>query len=334
MEITTAGTINKDPQMSLYENNYRQMKTKYRQIFDDNMYKEMAWNSILNMFEYDERIHMPQLFDRILRDTGCCALIKTEISDYTPVFCNIVGDERYPDGFLKDAICYDLSVKQYNFKDWQNNNEIFVFFNNLLFTADNFIDKYAYMLSELDTSINSNVIFSRLKPIPLAKDKITLNRIDTVINDLLNGKLKTVLQDLSISDIIGDNGNAIDVINLTHVEDSKYIQYLQNLHDSIISRLYFMMGLSISDNGKQAQISIDELNKSKSASLSIVYSWYKARKNGFDKIKEKTGVELYFDFNELWKSEVNIQVMDDANDNKKVSVNETGKGSNDVDKGN
>lgn len=316
MVINSTGTINNDPQLSLYENNYRKLKTKYRQEFDDNMYKQMAWNSILNMFEYDDRIHMPQIFERILRDTGCCALIKTEISDYTPVFCNIAGGDRYPDGFFKNVICYDLTGKQYNFKNWQTNENVFVFFNNLLGSADNFIDKYAYMLSELDTSITANVLFSRLKPIPIAKDKVTLNRINNVINDLLNGKLKTILQDFAISDLVEGNGGGIDVVNLTHVEDSKYIQFLQNLHDSIISRLYFMMGLSISDNGKQAQISIDELNKSKSASLSIIYSYYKARKVGFEQVKNKTGVELNFDFNKLWKSEVEMQVETEENDEK------------------
>lgn len=329
MEITSSGTINIDQQLSRFENNYKRLKSKNRLIFDENMYTQMAWNSLLSMFDYDEKIHMPQIFDRILRDTGCSALIKTEISKYTPVFCNIAGGDRYPDGFFKNAICYDLTGKQYNFVDWQNNPDIFVFFNNLLFSSDNFIEKYSYMLAELDTSINANVIFSRLKPIPLAKDKITLNRIDAVISDLLNGKLKTVLQDFSVSDLV-DGGNGIDVINLTHVEDSKYIQYLQNLHDSVISRLYFMMGLSISDNGKQAQISIDELNKSKSASLSIVYSWYKARQNGFDKIKEKTGIELYFDFNDIWKNELKSQDFEEENI-KNVSSDETiEKGDNDV----
>lgn len=321
MEITTAGTINKDSTLSPFENNYRSLKSKYKLKFDDNMYTQMAWNSLLTMFEHDEKIYRPELFERILRDTGCCALIKTEISDYTPVMCNIVGGDRYPDGLFKNVICYDLTGKQYDFKDWMYNENVFVFFNNLTYSADNFIDKYAYMLSELDTSINLNVLFSRLKPIPTAKDAQTANRINTIINDLLNGQIKTILQDFDISDLVAGNGGGIDVIQLTNVENSKYIQYLQHLHDSLISRLYFMMGLSISDNGKQAQISIDELNKSKSASLSIINSWYKARLNGYNQIKEKTGIELKFDFSDLWKTEVELQ---EENGEKKESfVDET-----------
>lgn len=309
MEITTRGTINYDPNLSPYENSYRTLKAKTRMNFDDNMYAQMAWNSILTMFKYDDKIYHFEMFERILRDTGICALIKTEVSEYTPVFCNLAGGDRYPDGNFKNAICYDMTGKEYNFSDWLNNEKIFVFFNNLTHSADNFIDKYAYMLSEIDTSINFNVLWSRLKPVPVAKDKATVNRINEIIKDLQNGKVSTILQDFDISDLVQGSGGGIDVMNLTSVEDSKYIQYLQHLHDSIISRLYFIMGLSISDNGKQAQISIDELNKSKSASLSIINSWYIARRHGFDEIKRKTGIELEFDYSDLWRTEVEMQEM-------------------------
>jgi len=305
MEITSAGTISQDHMMN-FNNTYRNMKAKFRQQSDDNMYSIMAWNSILSMFQYDEKLYRPELFERILRDTGIVAVIKTTTADYTPVFCNLAGGNRYADGFFKDAICYDMTGKEYKFSDWMNNEKILVFFNNLTYTQDIFIDKYSYMLSEIDTSILSNVIFSRLKPIPVAKDKKTKSQVDVILNDLLVGKMKTILQEFDISDLV-ENGSAIDVVNLTDVESSKYIQYLQHLHDSIISRLYFTMGLSISDNGKQAQISIDELNKSKSASLSIIQSWFEMRKRGFDKAKEKTGEEWMFDFSDLWKSEIEQQ---------------------------
>lgn len=306
MEITTGGTIQYDPMMH-FNNMYRQLKAKYKQNFDDNMYSEMAWNSILSMFQYDDKLYRPELFERILRDYGVVALIKTNTADYTPVICNLAGGDRYADGFFKNAICYDFTGKEYKFSNWMDNEKILVFFNNFTYSPDLFIEKYSYLLSEIDTSIISNVIFSRLKPIPVAKDGATKNKIDAVLNDLMIGKMKTIIQEFDVTDLIDGTKSGIDVINLTDVESSKYIQYLQHLHDSVISRLYFTMGLSISDNGKQAQISIDELNKSKSASLSIITSWHEMRKRGFETAKEKTGEEWKFDYSDLWKSEIEQQ---------------------------
>ena len=119
---------------------------------------------------------------------------------------------------------------------------------------------------------------------------------------------KTILAEINIKDLLSDD-KLIDVVNLTDVESSKYIQYLSNLHDNLISRLFFMMGLSISDNGKQAQISIEELNKSRSAGLAMCMPWFTARKRGFEEAEKKTGTKWNFDFSILWKSELEAQTM-------------------------
>lgn len=305
MEIN--GGINTINGGGILHSNYRALKDRFRQSHDDNMYYNMGYNVLLSIFSYDERIYRPEIFESILHDTGACALIKTELSDYTPVFVSIAGGRLMPDGMLEDCICFDMAGNQYNFKNWRNNPDVLVFFNNLTYTADDFLSKYAYMLTNVDTSLDSNVIFSRLKPVPVAKDTKTKNQIDAILNDLLRGKITTVLAESAIRDIVNSNKDLIEVINLTDVESSKYLQYLQNLHDSLISRMFFHMGLSISDNGKQAQISIEELNKNKSASLSILNGWYAMRKKCFDEAFEKTGVRLAFDFSEIWKSEWEYQ---------------------------
>ena len=299
-------TINSDPAMN-FHSRYKDMKSKYRIEADCNMYGAMSYNVLLSMFEYDERIFRPDLFERILHDSGVVALIKTTTAEYTPVFCYINGGDRYADGFFKNVTCFDMTGESYEFDDWRNNPNVFVFFNNLTYSADSFIDKYSYMLSELDTSIMCNVLFSRLKPIPIAKDSAAKAKIDQIFSDLTQGTIRTIVQELDLTDIVDNNRPSIEVLNLTDVESSKYIQYLSHLHDNLISRLFFMMGLSINDNGKQAQISIEELNKNKNAAISILNGWYCMRKMGFDEMRKK-GVDMHFDFSPVWKSEIEVNV--------------------------
>ena len=173
------------------------------------------------------------------------------------------------------------------------------------------------------------MVYSRLKPIPIAKDGKSLNQINSVIQDLESGKLKTILQDFDISDLIDNNRPAIEVMNLTDVESSKFIQYLQHLHDSMISRLFFCMGLSISDSGKQAQLSIEELNKSKSAALSLLNGWHVMRKRGFDEAKKKTGEEWHFDFSDIWRTEIETNEVepDDVEENTNEEDSQNSEGS-------
>lgn len=299
----------------LWLHTYRDLKGKFKIAYDDNMYSSMATNVLLSMFEWDDRIFRPELLDMILHDNGVAALVKTTTAEYTPVFCYIAGGERYADGLFRNVICYDFTAKKYEFTDWRENPDVLVFFNNFLMSPDNFIDKYAYMLTNVDTSLDFNVKFSRYKPIPVANNQKTKNQIDAIFNDLNNGVLKTVLADTDLRDIVAGVSKQIETVNITDVESSKYIQYLSNLHDSLISRLFFHMGLSISDNGKQAQVSVEELNKNKSASLSIVQSWYMSRKKGFEIAKQKKGIDFSFDFSELWKSELEAQTQNEFEEN-------------------
>lgn len=300
-------------------NIYRQAKAKYKQVQDDNMYMNYINNVVSCMFKWDEKIYRPLLLDRMIRDAGMAALIKTDTSDYTPVWFNPIdsGSGRYADGWFKDCRCYDYRAKEYDFEDWDNNPDILVFFNDFMRYPDIFVDKYATMLSDVDNSLNNNVHFSRMHPFPVARDKKTKNRIDECIKSVSVGSTSTVLMEGSLSDIL--EGDDIKVINLTDVTKQEYLQHLSHLHDNLIARLFFMLGLGTTDNGKQAQITKDELNKNDDASITQALAWYTARKDGFEKAKEK-GHDLSFDFSDLWKARIEAilnppEMQEDHEDN-------------------
>lgn len=293
--------------MESFYSSYREMKNKYKILTDDTMYGRYIEDVVSIMFTWDEKIFRPELFDRMIRDCGMAALVASDIEGYEwePVFFNAVdlGSGFYPDSFPKDAKCYDFMGKEFTFKDWNSNPDILVFSNNGMRMPDLFVDKYASFLSDTDFSILNNVHFSRQHPLPVARDKQTLARIKEASKMVSEGQFDAVLMETNLKDIL--DGKDIDVINLTDVEKSQYIQYLSHLHDSLISRLFFMIGLGTTDNGKQAQISVEELNKNDDASITQALAWYNARKKGIDDAKAK-GHELSFDFSPLWKSRIEM----------------------------
>lgn len=282
---------------------YRELKNKYKIARDDNMYENYITSVVSVMFEWDEKIYRPELLDKITRDVGMSALIKTEISDYTPVWFYPVdlGNGRYADGWFKDCACFDFTGKEYKFEDWKDNKDILVFFNTPLRNPDMFVEKYAEAFSDIDFSIKNNVHYSRMHPIPVARDKKTLNRINQCIKDVANGDFNTILMEANIGDIIGEDD--IKLVNITDVQKSQYLQYLSHLYDSYMSRLFFLLGLGTTDNGKQAQISVDELNKNDDASITMALAWYRARKKAIDDAKRK-GHDLSFDFSDIWKKRI------------------------------
>lgn len=298
--VTTRGTITPFNPIAAY----RDMKNKFKLAQDDCMYTFYIESVVSQMFEWDEKIYRAEFFDKMLRDCGMAALIKTDTSDYTPVWFTPVdlGNGRYADGWFKDCKCYDFRGKDYDFKDWENNPEILVFFNTPLRTPDLFVEKFANMLSDVDFSIINNVHYSRQHPVPVAKDTKTKSRLDKCIKDVSNGDFNTVVMEASIADVL-DGADSIQMLNLTDVTKSEYIQYLSHLHDSLTSRLFFHIGLGTVDNGKQAQISVEELNKNDDASVTMALAWHRARQDAIDVAREK-GHELSFDFSPLWKNRI------------------------------
>lgn len=302
--------------------NYRELKNKYKIKRVDSMYNLYITDVTSMMFNWDEKIFQPYLFDRILRDCGAAALIKTDTSPYTPVFFSDLdhGNGLDVDGLFKDCTCFDFIGHEYKFDMWRENPDVLVFFNTPLHNPDIFQEHYAELLVETDVSILNNVHYSRMHPVPIARDKTTLNRIQTVMKSMSEGKFDTVLMETAIKDIL-DGKESIEMLNLTDVDKQQYIQYLSHLHDSIISRLFFMLGLGTTDNGKQAQITVPELNKNDDASITMALSWYTARKEGFDEAKKK-GHELSFGFSEIWQSRFDaiLKAGDDTEENGKDEV--------------
>ena len=323
---------------------YRELKNKFKIKRVDSMYNLYITDVTSMMFNWDEKIFQPYLFDRMLRDCGWAALIETDTSPYSPVFFSDIdlGNGRYADGMFQDCVCFDFRGNEYKFKKWRDNPDVLVFFNTPLHNPDIFQEHYAEMLTETDVSILNNVHYSRMHPVPIARDKTTLNRIQTVMKSMSEGKFDTVLMETAIKDIL-DGKEGIEMLNLTDVDKQQYIQYLSHLHDSVISRLFFMLGLGTTDNGKQAQITVPELNKNDDASITMALAWYEARKEGFDEAKKK-GHDFKFDFSDIWKSRFeailqagenedgngqgNVESNPQEDEGKKVDVNE-GSGSTD-----
>lgn len=279
---------------------YRDLKARFKQRLSDIEYGTIFSCFYTEIFDYDERIYRPEIMESLLHETGICALIETDTSKYTPVFCYLAGGDRYNDGLFKTAICYDAIGKEYKFDDWQNNENICVIFNNGFISPDSWLQKNESILTDIDISLQNNVIFSRLKPIPIARDSKTKNQIDTVVNDLLIGRIQTLLFDPNIKDLLDDK-KLLDVMDLTDVTKSQYIQYLLHAYDCIFSRTCMLMGFDVPDNGKQAQITVDEMKRHDDVSKIIPMVWYKSRKKSF----EKAGLTI--EFSAIMKKRLGIE---------------------------
>ncbi len=171
--------------------------------------------------------------------------------------------------------------------------------NNSLMRGDYILSWYAHLISEIDLSMDANIINARLHPTPVAKDSKSKTVIDTVLNNMRNGKLESVVSDNVISEWT-DNYD-IPMLSLTNISNIEKIQYLSRFYDDTLKRFYNMYGHALQTQNKSAQQTTDEIHGMDSTSLVIPLDRLNCRREMIDNINKMFGTEITVDFSPTWK---------------------------------
>ena len=294
---------------------FSNLKEKQQKAYRIKSYDELLINTIASMFTYKG---MPDTVDigfmeamTMLR--GLSAIWKHPAYGWIASEAGVSGEPNVY-GIGKDIICSAWDGTVHTFSDWQNNKDVIVLWNNSIKMPDMNIGRYSDMLAELETSINLNILFSRMYPIPVAKDQPTMKAINDSIRNMLDGKLKdgcTILSDNAVSRIL-DSGASIDTIKLTDESKSQYIQYLSHFRDDLFRWFYSLYGMNSQGSSKMAQQTVDEVNQDNNASMIIPHDMLRCRQRFIDELKSKQPEvfsEADVSFSECWQSR--LANMDD-----------------------
>lgn len=302
------------------------MKEKQQKAYRIQSYDEMLLNTVSSMFVYDfggdenadgdspniKLEYFSPLIDiyRILEGASAIAKnvaqdkeIGTKYSDeYT--ICHVdFGGDPYPNGVGSIAICSTDNGVVREYEDWYNNPDVAIFWCNRLGGPDMNIGRFSDMFAELEVSMKCNIIFSRMYPIPIAKDSKMQKVIETAITNMLTGKIATILDENKLRAQIQEATKAaIECVQLTDDEKSKYIQYLAKMRDDLLRWFYSYYGMNSQGSSKMAQQTTDEVNQDSQASMIIPHDMLREAQKGCDMANRKFGWEMKVSFSECWMS--------------------------------
>lgn len=299
-------------------NVFATMNEKLQNQIRSASYSELLTNTLNTMMTYklpseklkgiDQGFH--ELF---LIYNGIAAMWEHPKDGWTTSPANFSGSiDSY--GMGRDMIVTALDGTTKTFKDWKDNPDIIVFFNNSCKAPDMNIDRFAEMFTDLEISLKLNVLYSRLFPIPIAKDQPTKKAINEAIKKMLEGQIKdgtTILTEDVVS-AITEGTSGVETINFTDVDKSRYIQYLAKYRDDLMRWFYSMYGMNSQGSSKLAQQTVDEVNQDNNASMIIPHDMLRCRQKALEIAKEKQpelfeGAEV--SFSECWMSR--LANMDD-----------------------
>lgn len=303
---------------------FSSMKEKRQKAYRIQSYDEVLSNTLISMFIYrglpDELQNRINQIEEILLYNGACAIWKLtkKIAGSVPTtyldqyVVSEVGFTDDPDvyGMGANCICTLDNGIITNFKDWRNNPDIVVIFNNSNYSPDMNIGRFSDALAELEVSLKLNVLFARMYPIPVASDNKTKTAIEESIKNAMDGKISTILSPDALSKYVdGATTTGIETVNLTDVEKSRYIQYLAKYRDDLMRWFYSLYGMNSQGSSKLAQQTVDEVNQDNNASMIIPHDMLRMRTNGVEELNKKFGWSAEVSFSECWMSR--LSNMDD-----------------------
>ena len=287
---------------------FSDIKAEIKNDLTEGSYNDFLASYVVGMLEYEDipvdKFALHYMDELMLLNEKAALYFSSAFKRWVVGRVQFTGDPLDEYGLLPDATVFDRAGHSEVFPDWKNNEKCFIFFNNRSHTRDINIERYADLMAKIDISINSNIINSRMFPIALAKDSKIAEQLREAIAACDEGYTKVITSKLDIADLLADGDKEpVTVINITDVNASDKIQYLNHAHDDLLRRFLAIYGININGTGKMAQQSRDEINGSNNAALVVPYEMIKSRMDTIERFNAVTGANATVRLSECWERE-------------------------------
>ena len=277
--------------------------------------KDILINYLAPMFKYEELPDsIPEEFiERFHILNGDIAVWKLDdpnafrYKDELIVSC--CGYANKPDAYGIGEHVIATTLSGYVKNDLVDGENCVVIHNNSIYTSDmSIICYFTDMLTEMFTSLKTNIIYSRLKPIfKVSDDKeaAAVKEAFTKIKDdsePIQITSNNVLAE-ALAEAGAGNAETIKVLDITDVKNADKLQYIVKCIDDAFRWFFAMIGQAIQGNGKLAQQSVEEVQGATSMSFILPNDRLKMRRKGWEKVNALFGTNVSVDFSDAWKTE-------------------------------
>lgn len=187
-------------------------------------------------------------------------------------------------------------------KQGKINEEVCICWNNDLMQKDKLLYEIIHFISEIDKSMDCNILFARFIPIPIANDNPQKTAYDTAIKNIQDGKIDTIVSSNILLEELGIDHKTLD---LTDVKQADKIQYLSKLFDDILKRFFIFYGHNIQTINQGSQTNNDELHGYDSISRLIPEIMLKCRQDFCEQLNAAFGLNVSVRFNESIQNNIN-----------------------------
>ena len=221
-----------------------------------------------------------------------------------------------PAGYSDEPDCYGLgahviatTLGGYTKEGLTPGKDCVVMHNNSVYTGDMpVICQAVDAITEMFTSLNTNIIYSRLKPVFKASTDKEKAAIETAFNSIKDDSKPIVITSKNIVEEDIEGSETIKVLEITDVKNADKLQYIVKAIDDVMRWYLTLYGQAIQGNAKLAQQSVDEVQGTTSSSFIIPNDKLRMRRKAIEEVNELFKELLPYgdievDFSDAWKTE-------------------------------
>ena len=272
------------------------------QGFEVGFFEARFYEKIGNLFKWEGDIEFPERFEFLLRLYGSIGYSIPDKRWYVGITDGRTDDLGRPIGYNGHKLSTNKEAKKFDI-----GKDFILLWNNTLHLSDApIIQWYSDLLKEGDISLKCQLINSRNIPIIAASDDDLKNQIVKALNGVYAGKPFVITTDRM------QEANTIDILDPSMVDK---LQYLTAFSDEIKKRLYSEFGISINNEDKRAQVSIEELQKEDDLITLNYLSYYESRLKFVEQMKE-AGINISVTPSPIFATEPTKEQIDDPEEYK------------------
>lgn len=269
--------------------------------------KDLCINILASMFTYEDLPESikPEFIERFLILNGSIAGWRYDGPDEKykdQLIVSVGGDADQPDvyGIGKR---YIAATQNGYVKSIDRDIDGVVIYNNSCYTPDiDIINAFTDNLVEMFTSLKTNILYTRNKPVFKATTDKERAAIKKAFDDIKNDLEPIIVTSSNIAEEI-DGNDPVKVLDITDVNNADKLQYIVKTIDDTFRWFFTLYGQSVQGNGKLAQQSVREVDGSTSLSFIYPNDRLVMRRTGFEAFNKLFGTDIKVRYSDAWLTE-------------------------------
>lgn len=280
------------------------MKEKHKRIIEEHDETKSAFEFLLGMFEWEglpDTVRQ-EFLELYLLTNGMASIRKDDqgSGDYVAMICD---DGASPDAYGLGEDIFSRTANGHVYEDKKDSDVVAYGWNNKSRTCCEDAFRIGSYIAEIDTSLDLLVWWSRASRVFIASD----NKTKVMLEEAFQAAKKGIPLSIKSENILAEieaGRKSLEAIDITDTDFADKLDKLAFVRECRFKWFKERYGMDTRNNGKKAQLSVDEANGDTGSAMIFPLNMLWARQQFAEMLNQKFGWDVSVHFSGAWLGEM------------------------------